>query len=466
MSKIRLHCLDPKERPTVIAHATSKKLQHVLPREHNPHLVEISGAKNTVENFAKFYETKGNVAVFYDHDHPKSGKDKLKPRLCKSKTRKPIPKSEITPNTNYGNTVTVMATRYNFPIQNCSPPVIAVISLGGNFIPGDLVHYWQTILALPSWANVLNYSVDGASYGFSGSDADLENTLDLEITGGICPTATIILISAPNTDQGFYDGINQAISGMTINDKFYQPTVISISWGAPESSYSNTTMAAFDQLFNVGRSHGITTSIAAGDNGATDGVSGGLPHLDFPSSSPHAVACGGTTISGETETAWSWNPTHDWGTGGGISAYFAEPSWQVPTVVYPTGNTPSTAYLNGNRASPDIAMNADPDNGWTIYFNGELYTNSVGGTSCVAPAMSGLIALMGLSYLNGFNNNMYTVYQNVSDRSTCFNDITSGTNGNIPSSSGVYNAGVGYDCCTGLGTPNGVNLYNVLKTMS
>lgn len=467
MSRVVLHCLHPQERKALINHATSEKLTTSFPHADNPHSLEISGEAKQLENFVNLYENNPNVTIFYDHSHPKSGKDLRKPHLRKSlkhhidtkSTESLIPKT-----TNYGNTANFFKTYYNYPTQNGTAPVIAVISLGGNYKPTDLVYYWHTILGIAKWATVLNVSVDNAHYAFTGSDSDIENTLDTEIIGAMCPGATILFYSAPNTNLGFYDAINAAISGSTINGTLYKPSIISISWGAPESEYSTSMMNSYDQLFSLGNSRNITTCIAAGDNGSTDGLSGNTPHLDFPSSSPHAVACGGTSIASAPETTWSWNASEQWGTGGGISANFAEPVYQVGIVTYPTGTTPSISNLIGKRASPDIALNADPESGWTIYFNGQALINGIGGTSCVAPAMSGLLGLINLNYPSGFNTYLYNVYRNNTQKALCFKDITTGTNDSIRNSTHVYSAGVGYDCCTGLGSLNGVNLYNALKT--
>lgn len=459
---ILVHCLNKDDRADVIKNARSKNLQVHIPHISNPHAVQISGDSKTVEDFAKTHEKKN--AVFYGHEHPKAGKNKYKPHFRRHVHPK-VADSGITAKTSgYGNTCTYLKEFYNFPAQNGSAPTIAIISLGGNYKPTDLVYYWQSVLGYSSWAKVMNVSVDGASYSFTGGDADTENTLDLEICGGMCPSANIIFYSAPNTDQGFYDAVNQAMEGSTINGTFYKPSIISISWGSAELYYETTMMTAFDQLFSLGNSQGVTTCVAAGDNGSTDGIAGSTPHLDFPSSSPNVTSCGGTSVKTAPETTWSYNASYGWGTGGGVSSFFAQPSYQVGVVTYPTST--ACSIPTGKRASPDIAMNADPLSGWTIFFNGGIEVNGAGGTSCVAPAMSGLLGLMNLKYATSFNTCLYNAYKNISDRYMCFKDITTGTNDSLSgsASTGVYKAGTGYDCCTGLGAPNGVNLFNALQT--
>lgn len=461
MSKIILHCIKPEERQTIMNHASSFKLQVSIPHEHNPHAIEIKGDSQQLDEFVKHYEPNENVAIFYDHNHPKAGKDKFKPHLCKSKNAKPI--HHVDSHTaNYGNTARALSQHYNFPVQNGIAPTIAVISLGGNVRDADLVYYWNKVCGISKWANLLNVYVDNTHPTFTGSDADLENTLDTEIIGAICPGANIILYSAPNTDIGFYDAINQAISGTTINNHTYHPSIISISWGAPESSWSSGVLTAYDQSFALGQARGISVCVASGDNGSSDGVADGKPHVDFPASSPHVTACGGTSLT-NPESTWSYNKTYGWGTGGGISAFFPEPAYQVGIVAYPTNTNPPTTTLIGHRASPDVALNADPLTGWTIYFNNQLYINQIGGTSCVAPAISGLLGLMNLSYSLGFNTSLYNAYRNSVKKASSFHDITSGTNDSINNSTGVWNASIGYDFCTGLGTLNGTGLFNAIK---
>ena len=57
-------------------------------------------------------------------------------------------------------------------------------------------------------------------------------------------------------------------------------------------------MAALDAAFQSAAALGVTISAAAGDNGSSDGVNDGKDHVDFPASSPHVLACGGTNLQG------------------------------------------------------------------------------------------------------------------------------------------------------------------------
>jgi len=152
--------------------------------------------------------------------------------------------------------------------------------------------------------------------------------LDIEVVGAIAPQATIAVYFAPNTDAGFLDAVTTAI-----HDTANKPSVISISWGGPESSWTQQALTAFDSAFEAAAAVGITVCVASGDNGSSDGVADGADHVDFPASSPHALACGGTSlqVSGNAITVESvWNDGAQGGSGGGgVSASFALPPWQA-----------------------------------------------------------------------------------------------------------------------------------------
>jgi kumamolisin len=103
------------------------------------------------------------------------------------------------------------------------------------------------------------------------------------------------------------------------------------------------------------------------------------------------------------------------------------------------------------RGVPDIAGDADPATGYQIHVDGQDAV--FGGTSAVAPLWAALIALINqqLGKPVGFLN--ATLYANGASGLT---DITSGTNG-------AYQAGPGWDACTGLGSPSGQALLTALK---
>jgi kumamolisin len=322
---------------------------------------------------------------------------------------------------------------------------VAIIELGGGFNATELGTYFRQLgLNAPS---VLAVGVDGGN-NQPGVDTntDTEVLLDIEVVGAVAPGANIVVYFAPNTDSGFLDAITQAI-----HDTIHKPSVISISWGGPESSWTGQAMQTFDQAFQDAATLGVTVCCASGDNGSSDGVSDGLAHVDFPASSPYALACGGTSVqaSGSTitnEVVWSDNAG---ATGGGVSDIFPLPTWQTAARVPPSANPNKRV----GRGVPDVAGNADPATGYSILVDGQQIT--VGGTSAVAPLWAGLIALMNqqlgrpVGYLNP------TLYSQLAN-TTSLHDITTGSNG-------AYQAGAGWDACTGFGSPNGSQLLQALS---
>lgn len=118
--------------------------------------------------------------------------------------------------------------------------------------------------------------------------------------------------------------------------------------------------------------------------------------------------------------------------------------------------------MKGKRITPDIALSADPSNGYTIYMGGKSYVNSIGGTSCSAPLFAGYLGLINLKYPISCCSSLYDVYGNLSKRNLCYKDIIQRTNDNVPTFANTWNAAKGFDLCSGMGSINGVTLYNAL----
>ena len=81
--------------------------------------------------------------------------------------------------------------------------------------------------------------------------------LDIEVAGAVAPGARIVVYFAPNTDQGFHDAVTSAV-----HDTVNKPSVISISWGGPEDSW---TQAGTQR--DVGGMHGCRRGRRYGDRG-------------------------------------------------------------------------------------------------------------------------------------------------------------------------------------------------------
>jgi kumamolisin len=346
-----------------------------------------------------------------------------------------------------------VAKLYNFPRGlDGSGQCIAIIELGGGYRTLDLALYFNSLhLPLP---HVTSVSVDGGknSPSFPWS-ADGEVALDIEIAGAVAPKAKIAVYFAPNSEQGFVDAISAAV-----HDNVNKPSVISISWGAPEIEWTAQGLMAMDQAFQDAAALGVTVCCAAGDAGSGDQnpdngtPPDGLQHADFPASSPYVLACGGTRLTANgsgigSETVWNDDP-HKSATGGGVSDVFALPAYQsgvrVPASVNPGGRI--------GRGLPDVAGNASPATGYRVRVDFLQFV--VGGTSAVSPLWAGLVALMNqqLGKPVGWLNPL--LYGPVVG-SGSFHDITSGNNG-------AYSAKDGWDACTGWGSPDGTRLLATL----
>jgi kumamolisin len=346
--------------------------------------------------------------------------------------------------TNISYTPIQVAQLYQFPQgATAEGQTIGIIELGGGYKTADLTTYFKTLgQKAPKISAVL---VDGGKNSpTTANSADGEVMLDIEVSAAVAPGAKIVVYFTPNTDQGFIDAISTAI-----HDTANKPSVISISWGAPESSWTIQAMNALDAACQSAAALGISITVAAGDNGSTDGVAGTTNNVDFPASSPHVLACGGTKLVGggstiTSEVVWNELASNEGATGGGVSNVFPLPTWQTGS------NVPPPTTNGGGRGVPDVAGNADPATGYAVRVDGSNLV--IGGTSAVAPLWAGLIALANAQ--NGKSVGFLQTAIYAAKGKSAFNDITSGTNGG-------FNAGPGWDACTGLGSPIGTNLISV-----
>ncbi|HTT05268.1 MAG TPA: S53 family peptidase [Steroidobacteraceae bacterium] len=334
-----------------------------------------------------------------------------------------------------------VASLYGFPPASGAGQCIGLIELGGGFTPADLQSYFASLgIATPKVAAVsVDHARNAPGGGSDGPDGEV--MLDIEVAGAIAPEAQIVVYFAPNTDAGFLDAITTAV-----HDTTWRPGILSISWGGPESSWTQQAMSAMDAALQAAAAMGVSVCVASGDNGSSDGVTDGAAHVDFPASSPHALACGGTrlTASGADRIASEvvWNDgTQGGASGGGVSQVFARPAWQQGLSLDSEGRAAALAM----RGVPDVAGNADPQTGYQVRVDGTDLV--IGGTSAVAPLWAALIARVSDSSTRapGFwNPQLYA-------SPAALRDITQGDNG-------TYEATTGWDGCTGLGSPNGAKL--------
>jgi kumamolisin len=347
---------------------------------------------------------------------------------------------------NVSYTPVELAKLYDFPAGlDGSGQCIGIVELGGGYRPADLKAYFKNLgLTQPK---VKTVRVDGGrNHPTNANSADGEVMLDIEVAAAVAPKAHVVVYFAPNTTQGFLDAITTAI-----HDDKNRPSVISISWGSAESTWTQQSLQQYDEAFQAAAALGVTICVAAGDSGSSDGVGDGEPHVDFPASSPYVLACGGTKLAvanGKISSEVVWNEGTMSATGGGISSAFARPSYQSGVHVSPP---PGSGTFAG-RGVPDVAGDADPETGYEVRVDGQQFV--IGGTSAVAPLWAGLVALINqklgahpVGYLNPL------LYGSLAGKVT--RDVKQGNNG-------AYAAAAGWDACTGWGSPDGGKLLAAL----
>ncbi|HEY3786182.1 MAG TPA: S53 family peptidase [Steroidobacteraceae bacterium] len=344
-----------------------------------------------------------------------------------------------------------VAALYGFPTSVTGKgQCIALIELGGGYTNSDTSAAFKAMgLAAPM---VVAVPVDGGANKPTPDDgADSEVALDIQVAGAAAPGAKIAVYFAPNTDAGFVDAVTSAV-----HDTTNKPAVISISWGSAETNWTQQSVQSMNSALQDASTLDVSVCVAAGDSLASDGVTDGKAHVDFPASSPWAIGCGGTaiTVTGNSissEVVWN---DGDSGTGGGISDLFPVPTFQQGLSLPPSVNDGKT-----RRGVPDVAGDAAPDTGYRLVVGGK--SGVVGGTSAVAPLWAGLIALLnqGVGHPLGFC--LPFLYS----QPTLLRQITQGDNMASGSPLG-YEAGPGWNACTGLGVPIGQALFDALTAAS
>jgi kumamolisin len=275
-----------------------------------------------------------------------------------------------------------------------------------------------------------------------------EETLDASWTSGIASGAGIRIYAT--TDLHFTN-LDQAYQRI-INDLPSQPGLrqISLSYGLGELYEAPAQIATDAQYFATLAAGGVTVFVSSGDGGGSPGMSGhgqtGPIQVEAPADDPHVTAVGGTSLFLNSSTGAATSETAWFDGGGGQSVIFSRPPWQ-----------PSSALIPGsNRLVPDVALAADPSTGAFLVLDGGIW--QIGGTSWSAPVWAGFCAR--LNQIRAGNGGSPvallgpSIYPFVG--STLFRDITSGSNG-------VYNAGPGFDLCTGAGVPQIDILFTALS---
>lgn len=271
-----------------------------------------------------------------------------------------------------------------------------------------------------------------------------EVVLDVEWANAMAPGATVLVdIAATDIDQSFFDIVNH----------HPEAKVISMSFDACERLDSSDHLL-FAPAYAQAATQGQTVLVASGDDGADDCQDGKSAAVNVLASDANVTAVGGTALdpafdaSGDATGYASevvWNDTYG-ASGGGASVLVPKPSYQNVLGV----------PADGARDVPDVSLLASPLTvGYVTVVGGQFAI--VGGTSAAAPAWAGIVALLNASTPGGasgaLNHRLYALgRQQYGGGSGPFHDIVTGSNGlnGLPG----FNAGVGYDLASGLGTPD------------
>jgi hypothetical protein len=335
------------------------------------------------------------------------------------------------------------------------------------------VQQFRSYFGLP--ANNPQIIVNGTDPGILSSDEETEADLDAEWSGAVAKSATIKFVVSQSTNST--DGVN--LSAQHIVNNNLAP-VMSTSFGTCEASLGSSGNSFFRALWQQAAAEGITAFISSGDSGAAgcDSASAttathGLG-VNGLCSSPSSVCVGGTEFSDSNSSIYwasfnaagsegsalsyipevAWNESSSgsglWASSGGASAVYGKPSWQSGQGVPP----------DGKRDVPDVSLTAAGHDGYLIYQEGGMYV--VGGTSAASPSFAGLMALVVQNTAARQGNANTVLYplatKQLSGGAAVFHDITVGNN-SVPGQTG-YNATVGYDQATGLGSVDASVLVN------
>jgi kumamolisin len=292
--------------------------------------------------------------------------------------------------------------------------------------------------------------VQGGATDASPRD-QLEVDLDLEIAHSVAPQAQLLNYEAPLAGNVL---IGPALDTIVAQ---HRADIVSISWGQCERSYRSGEIQRDNQSILAADAAGISIFVASGDQGAYDcqALNPSDQHLsvDWPGGSPGVIDVGGTSLSVAQgggyagEDAWE-GVLSQRGSGGGLDASFARPSWQ-------TGPGVQNQFSSGKRQVPDVSADADVATGWAVEHSGQLL--ELGGTSAAAPFWAASMLLIrqyaqrqGTGPL-GFVNPMLYQIASTPQSFPAFHDVTVGGNR-------FYQASPGWDFATGLGSPDVYNL--------
>ncbi|MCL6548626.1 MAG: S53 family peptidase, partial [Alicyclobacillus sp.] len=379
---------------------------------------------------------------------------------------------------------------YQSGIDGSGETIAIVDAYGSPTIQSDLETFRQTVeqgaygadqtpnLQVISPPGLNQVAVRNPVQGAAAADWASEVSMDVELAHAAAPGAKILLVATPNNGSDLYMGVNQVIDQHLANQ-------ISLSFGSPEVYTPASERRAIDQMFEQAAAEGINVFVSSGDDGDYSPVLG-YRDVSFPASDPNVIAVGGSTLFTDPQGNYAreveWGdvlnqvtypdgtvvsgPVFWFGTGGGSSNVFTQPSWQTGAA-----GPGSTAH----RQVPDVAFDSDPLTGFAIVQNGVVQPGW-GGTSAAAPQWAAICALANQAHrqqtgspLPFINPILYQSGQGA------LHDVLHGTAHVqlLGASSGrLYDvtlgedtslsAGPGWDNATGLGTPDVAKVVNLM----
>jgi subtilase family serine protease len=323
----------------------------------------------------------------------------------------------------------------------------AGIVIDASFSQTDYTSFLQ-YFRIPAYASIpIVVNIDGGPPAGLTTDS-VEATLDVEAISGIAPLATIDVYAVPTLADSY------VVDAYAVAVAENQVETLNSSFGGCEALQTSANKV-FEQIALQGSALGITFHAASGDAGY---IAFGCEaaSVDSPASLPHFVSVGGTQLninprSGAVTSESAWSDASG-ASGGGISTIFPLPAYQ----------THIAHVLPGGRNVPDIAFDASPGTGMSLYYNG-AFAGPIGGTSLASPIFGAM--LVEANQLDGsragyVNPRIYAGFRtegySSKTHSWYFRNAVGGFDG-------LYYATPGYNLLTGIGAANGTNFAKVLK---
>jgi hypothetical protein len=392
------------------------------------------------------------------------------------------PEPQTGPNAgSYGLRPSDIHRAYHLPTEALNQQTIAIVDAYDDpQIESDLKTYSETFkLPLCTTANgcfaKVNQKGESTSLPAASQEWSVEISLDVETAHAVCESCHILLVEASSPTYSSLATAEQTAGRLGA-------TEISNSWGGPESGSQPAQLnsTAFNQP-------GVVITASAGDSGYLNWDSDEGSYANFPASSPHVIAVGGTRLEVTSNGTWSsetvWN---GYGAGGGgCSTAFTAPAWQQSLSDW------SAVGCGTHRSVADVSADADPYSGFAVYDTEGLCEPSagvhwcpIGGTSLSAPLIAGVFGLAGGAH--GVTYPGRTLYEGAISSPSTLHDITTGSNGECTNANGEASfnptnglsectaaqtaahacqsqlrclAATGYDGPSGVGTPDGVTAF-------